>query len=85
MNVSIADRVAAIIDDLFGVPPDALTPGTTLQDGLKLDSLSVVELQVAIEDAFDIRLSGAETADVQTYGELVIAVQGALGRQRQAS
>ncbi len=77
-----ADRVAAVIDELFGLPADALTPETRLQDGLQLDSLSVIELQVAIEDAFDIRFADRETADVETYGQLVDAVGVAVERRR---
>ncbi|MGI9016383.1 MAG: acyl carrier protein [Euzebya sp.] len=80
-----ADRVAAVINELFGLPAAALRSDATLQDGLQLDSLSVVELQVALEDAFDIRFDTDDTADVETYGDLVAAVDGAIGRKRQAS
>jgi acyl carrier protein len=93
MIISIADRVAAVITDLFGLPAAALTPDVTLQDGLQLDSLSIVELQVALEDTFDIDLapgSAALDADLdtdrtQTYGDIVHLVQAAVQRQRQAS
>lgn len=86
MSTHTADRVAAVIDELFGLPADALAPDLTLQDGLQLDSLSVVELQVAIEDAFDIRFDDADTADVTTVGDLIAAVDLALDRdRRQAS
>ncbi len=93
MTISIADRVAAVINDLFGLPAAALTPDVTLQDGLQLDSLSIVELQVALEDTFDIDLapgSAAPDADLdtdrpQTYGDIVHLVQTAVQRQRQAS
>ena len=71
-------RVAAVIEDLFGVPAHALTPEVTLQDGLQLDSLSVVELQVAVEDALEIRFEERSTADVVTFGDLVMAVDAML-------
>lgn len=80
-----SERVAAVIDELFGLPADALAPHVTLQEGLHLDSLSVVELQVAIEDAFDIRFAETDTSDIVTVGDLVAAVQSALERQRWAS
>lgn len=80
-----AERVHAVIDDLFGLPAEALGPDVTLQDGLQLDSLSVVELQVAIEDAFDVRFDDADTADVTTVGDLIAAVDSVLDRRRKAS
>ncbi|CAN5315982.1 hypothetical protein BH23ACT9_BH23ACT9_05780 [soil metagenome] len=87
MSNQVADRVAAVIDELFGLPAEALTPEVTLQEGLQLDSLSVVELQVAIEDAFDLRFAdtGTEVTDVVTVGDLVAAVESALQRRRKAS
>lgn len=91
MNHPIADRIAAVINDLFGLPASALTPEVMLQDGLQLDSLSVIELQVAIEDTFGIDLSPADrdtdrdTSRVQTYGDLVNVVMAAVQRRRQAS
>lgn len=81
----VAEQVAAVIHDLFGLPMDALTPQTALQDGLQLDSLSVVELQVAIEDHFDIRFDPADTDDVGTLGDLTAAVRSVVDRKRQAS
>lgn len=83
MSIQTADHVAAVIDRLFGLPAEALSPDLTLQDGLHLDSLSVVELQVAIEDAFDIRFDAVDAADVTTVGDLIAAVDAALARDRQ--
>ena len=51
MSSPIHTSVAQVIDDLFGVPANALHDDVELQDGLQLDSLSVIELQVAIEEA----------------------------------
>jgi acyl carrier protein len=84
---STADRIAKVIDDLFGLPADALAPDTTLQEGLQLDSLSVVELQVAIEDAFGIRFADTDvdTTEVETVGDLTAAVDSAVEQQRKAS
>lgn len=85
MSSPTADRVAAVIDELFGLPAQALTPDTTLQDGLQLDSLSVIELQVALEDAFDVRFDEEATQEVRTVGDLVAVVEAAVDRRRRAS
>ncbi|AXV07648.1 hypothetical protein DVS28_a2969 [Euzebya pacifica] len=85
MSSPIHTSVAQVIDDLFGVPANALHDDVELQDGLQLDSLSVIELQVAIEDTFDIRFDEADTADVTTYGRLVAAVSDALDRKARSA
>lgn len=77
MHDQTRDRVAAVIDDLFGVPSAALTDDVALSDGLQLDSLSVVELQAALEDTFGIRLDHTAGGSVETFGELVAAVRAA--------
>lgn len=86
MSHTPTDRVAAVIDDLFGVPPDALTPDLSLHDGLQLDSLSLVELRVAVEDALEVDLGRAgEDSDIVTFGDLVAAVEAARRAERRAS
>jgi acyl carrier protein len=76
-----AARLAALLDELFGVPADVLEPSTPLQDGLQLDSLAVVELQVAVEDAFEVRLAPDDTEDVTTVGDLLAAIDRVLERE----
>lgn len=75
--------LAALVEDLFGVPADTLDDRTELQEGLQLDSLSVVELQVAIEDALGVRFADAPAAgagssdpssELVTFGDLVAVV-----------
>lgn len=91
MASAVRDEVATILDQLFGVPADALADDVTLADGLQLDSLSVVELQMAIEDHFGIRLdaprdgAGGEVTDVETFGQLVDAVQLALADEARSA
>ena len=80
-NDDIAHRMAAIVDELFGVPAEALADDVELQDGLQLDSLSVIELQMALEDAFDIRFDRSSTEGVTTYGRLVAVVREAVLRK----
>ncbi len=81
MPTDVSARIAQLIDELFGVPADALADDVTLQDGLQLDSLSVIELQTAVEDAFDIRFEDDDAATVTTVGDLVQAVEDALRRK----
>lgn len=85
MPTDVSARIAEVIEDLFGVPADALDDDVTLQDGLQLDSLSVVELQTAVEDTFDIRLAAEDAGTVETYGDLVAVVGQALRRRTRSA
>lgn len=76
--MSTHDRVARVIDRLFGIPPEGLHPDDDLADGLQLDSLSVVELQMALEDEFGVTLAADPAPEVRTLGDLVDLVAAAL-------
>lgn len=57
----------------FSVPADRIKPEATL-DSLGLDSLSVAELVLEVEDEYDIEFS-AEQAEFETLGEVVAAIE----------
>lgn len=74
-----ATRVGAVVQDIFGVPAERLSAGMELQEGLQLDSLSVVELQVALEDALGVRLD-PDDGPMVTLGDLISAIDRARRR-----
>ena len=52
----------------------AVEDGTTFQNDLEFDSLTVMDFVAAIEDEFDIIISMNQQAKIETYGQLVDAV-----------
>lgn len=48
--------------------------GTTFAGDLEFDSLTVMDFVAAIEDEFDIIITMNQQADIETYGQLVDAV-----------
>lgn len=85
MSDTIHRRVAHVIGELFGVPTSALTDDIELADGLQLDSLSLIELTVALEDSFGIRFADEGQAQVVTFGDLVALVSDAVGDEAQSA
>jgi acyl carrier protein len=57
----------------FGVDPNDVNPGSTLED-LDMDSLDVVEIMQAIEDEMGIRVPDEDLEDLTTIGDAVTAV-----------
>jgi len=63
----IYDKLCEILSNQFAISRDLITPDTSFVDDLGVDSLDVVELTMAIEEAFDVPefdddlISGLET------------------------
>ncbi len=75
---AIDPRLAGALHDLFGISAADLRPDAELERDLQLDSLSVVELQVALEDAVGVRVEPDDPAAVRTLGDLQRVLDAAL-------
>lgn len=69
------EQVLAVVRDkaveLLDVAPEAVEETTSFADDLGLDSLSLVEWTLVLEDTFDIELPEEEVTAVATIGGLV--------------
>lgn len=54
----IAERVEKIVRENMGITSD-LSPGVSLIDDLKMDSLDLVELAIAVEEEFGFEIEDA--------------------------
>lgn len=66
----VLSRVRTRAGELLETPPD-LPEDTRFVEDLGLDSLSLVEWTLALEDDFDIELPEEDVTAVATLGELV--------------
>lgn len=78
MTVSI--ELTQTLEGLFGIPADEATGEAELEADLALDSLAVVELQVALEDRLGVRLRTDAEHPVHTLGDVQRIVDDALQR-----
>lgn len=66
------DQLLAIVRDatvgVLGVDPAAVTPDAHFADDLDADSLALVEIIMAVEDALDVQVPEEELKDVRTVG-----------------
>jgi len=67
----IFEKLRAIIAEQFSINEDSITMYTTFIDDLGVDSLDVVELTMAIEEAFNVpEFDDALIAELITVGDL---------------
>ncbi|HPF96422.1 MAG: phosphopantetheine-binding protein [Flavobacteriaceae bacterium] len=62
----IIDKTNAIFVDEFEVDQEELNPNAILRDALELDSLDYVDLVVAIESCFSVKLVADDFKEVNT-------------------
>ncbi len=68
-------RVRQVIAKELDVSLDDVTIEASLQDDLGADSLSLVELMMALEDAFDTEISDEQAKAIRTVGDAVDLVR----------
>jgi acyl carrier protein len=85
MAEHVERRLRALVAERLGVGEHELERNVSLRDDLAVDSLDLVEVAVAIEEAWDVTLPDRLLAQVRTYGELAAAtIDLILRRRRQA-
>ena len=67
----IFDKVKEIIIEQLGVTESSITMEASFIDDLGADSLDIVELIMALEEAFDIEIPDADAEKVATVGDVV--------------
>lgn len=68
------EKVCEIIADELDVNAEDITMETNLVEDLEADSLSIVELVMAFEDEFDVKLPDEELENIKTVGDIIDAL-----------
>jgi acyl carrier protein len=71
----VAQRVTSIVGEQLGVGPESCIPEANLLDDLGADSLDVVELVMALEEAFGIQVPDEDVENIRTIRDIVEYVQ----------
>lgn len=72
----VFEKVKNIIVDELSVAASDVTLEASIADDLGADSLDAVELVMAIEDEFDIKVSDDVAQTFKTVGEIVKYIEG---------
>lgn len=73
----VFEKIQQIIVDELGVDASEVTLSASISDDLGADSLDAVELIMAIEDEFDIKVSDEAAQAFKTVEQIVSFIEGA--------
>ena len=73
----IRTDLADIVNEVAGIPAEDVQLDKSFVDDLDVDSLSMVEVVVAAEEKFDVKIPDDEVKNLKTVGDAVTYIQGA--------
>jgi acyl carrier protein len=73
----IRTDLADIVNEVTGIPATDVQLGKSFIDDLDVDSLSMVEVVVAAEEKFDVRIPDDEVKNLRTVGDAVNFIEKA--------
>jgi acyl carrier protein len=79
MSADIQAKVTEIIVDQLDVKESDVEPGKSFTDDLGADSLAIVELVLALEDNFDIKIPDEEVDNIKTVGDAIAYIKARQG------
>jgi acyl carrier protein len=68
---AVADKVKQIIVEQLGVDENQVDPSASFVDDLGADSLDIVELVMAFEEAFDLDIPDDEAEKIKTVKDAI--------------
>jgi len=76
-QTDILSGLAEILEEVAGVDPADVTAEKTFIDDLDVDSLSMVEVVVAAEEKFGVKIPDDDVKTLKTVGDAVSYIQRA--------
>ncbi|MCS3782346.1 meromycolate extension acyl carrier protein AcpM [Tsukamurella ocularis] len=71
----IVAAIAEIIEEVTGIEPSEVTLDKAFIDDLDIDSLSMVEIAVQLEDKYGVKVPDEDLAGLKTVGDAVSYIQ----------
>ena len=75
MSQEILDGLAVIVNEVAGVPVADIQPDKSFIDDLDIDSLSMVEVVMAAEDKWGVKIPDSEVKNLRTVGGAVAYIE----------
>ncbi|WP_316527937.1 acyl carrier protein [Kitasatospora brasiliensis] len=73
-TTDILNAITAIVEEVLGVDPAEVSAATSFTDDLDIDSLAMMEIAVAVEDRFEVRIPDDRVRELRTIGDAVTYV-----------
>ncbi|GGG35350.1 acyl carrier protein [Bizionia arctica] len=75
----IIEKINDFLIDEFEVESDDISPEANLKETLELDSLDFVDLVVAVESNFGVKLVGEDFVNVKSLNDFYSLIESKLG------
>ncbi|HEY1486844.1 MAG TPA: acyl carrier protein [Micromonosporaceae bacterium] len=76
-RAEITEGLAEILEEVAGVNPSDVAEGKSFTEDLDVDSLSMVEVVVAAEEKFGVKIPDDEVPNLKTVGDAVSFIEKA--------
>lgn len=75
MNQEITQKVIEIVAQQLEIEADKIKPESSFTEDLKADSLAVVELVLALEEAFGVEIPDEDTENIKTVKDAIVYIE----------
>ncbi len=75
MSQEVLEGLAVIVNEVAGVPLEDVQSDKSFVDDLDIDSLSMVEVVMAAEDKWGVKIPDEEVKNLKTVGDAVAYIQ----------
>ena len=69
------EKIKAIIAEVLNIDVETITADTTFVDDLGADSLDIFQIEMGIEEEYDIELDNDTVEQIQTVGDAAEAIR----------
>lgn len=80
MSAEIESQVKEIIVEQLDVKPEDVTESKTFTEDLGADSLAIVELVLALEEKFEVKIPDDEVDKIKTVGDAISYIKTHVGK-----
>ncbi len=67
----VSERLGEVLVSELGLDAEKINDGAHFEEDLDVDSLGVVELLMALEDEFDVKIPDEEAESIVTVGQAI--------------
>lgn len=71
MSNEVERKVKQVIQNAIGIKPEEIKPDSKLYDSLGVDSTEMVEINIALEKTFGIKLATDEVTKFSSFDDIV--------------
>jgi acyl carrier protein len=73
---AIAGKLRELLREIAGIPLERITDSASIDNELVMQSVAFVELQVAIEEEYDVEVDPIRVVELNEFGAIVSYVHG---------